>query len=865
MTISRIWAVFLLGSVSAPALAIAQENPASSEIVSRDIATKETTPKAEKKPADSAVVEGEISSMSTDDIYRRLFGKDPAPIIAGNYVVIVDAINMGKIDFDPSSGSVSSEFVRSTIVPLLLPEPAAKLDTMLKAPKISFVDLKSMGIDVTFDRGQLALIVSIPMEIRSARRITINASSLRERVAVLKQADVSAYISVRGGFDIIENGPEDKGFSGFVSNIDIGANIKGISAYARLRYNDEAKRKFSRGDIRLTYDDVDRLIRYELGDLSIGRRPFQLAPRIAGIAAFREYRINPYFQYRTRGEHGFDIDASSRVEILVNGAPVRTIDLIAGRYLLSDLPLVSSATNDIELRITSASGEVRTLAFPAFTDIDLLQPGLTEFAANLGVPYKDRDGIRDYDDNDFNFLGFVRHGFTQNLTAGLSLEASRRLALLGSEISWASPIGTFNVNAAMDMRNAGLDSAKLEMRYAWRTADYRNGTSVDASIVLTGKEYKALDGLFSGGPVSTLLAQARVGTTLFEDLRIQVGGTYERVRDPQKGERWSVGSTLLKQFGPVSVGASLDYQRDRGRSEAIGRLSLFVPLGRGTLSSSYSSKDNAARIEYNRSASSGVGSFGYNFGGERRDGGDRQFARANYIGNRFELSAEQTRTSNRGPADIRSSIAFGTAIVMADGTFAISRPVTNSFAIVQNASDTKTKLAIEPRSTMGRKTLYSAYADVLGPGVIPDLPPYYIRPIEVEAPDAELGSGIGGEIFQLKPGFRSGYLLKVGEGGSSISALGVMLDRNGKPVALVAGEMREAGAPADSVPMQLFTNSSGRFFVEGLKPGKTYEALINVAGTPVRFSLTVPEDAKGIWKREEAFVLDTEIPDAKDD
>lgn len=852
MSITRICATFLLAGVSMPALAAGQEAPTSQGVV------EPASPDSENQSPENA----DAASMSTDDIYRRLFGKDPTPIAAGRYVVIVDALNSGPADIDPTNGWVSSEFARASIIPLLLPEPAAKLDTLLSGPKISFADLKTIGIDAAFDRGQLALIISIPMEMRSARRISINAPSSRGRIAFIPQADYSAYVSVRGGFDIVESGPEKHGFSGFVSRIDLGANIKGISAYARLRYDEDAKHKLTRGDTRLTYDDVGNMIRYELGDLSVGRRPFQLAPRIAGIAAFREYRINPYFQYRTRGEHGFDLDASSRVEILVNGAAVRTLELTAGRYLLSDLPLVSSATNDIELRITSASGEVRTLSFPAFTDIDLLEPGLTEFAANLGLPYRDRDGVRVYDDNDFNFLGFVRHGFSDTLTAGVSLEANKKIALIGGEVSWASPVGTFNVNASMDARNAGVDSSKLELRYAWRTTDVGRGTAIDASVVLTGAEYRALDDLFSGGPVSTVFAQARVGTTLFDDIRIQVGGTYERVRDPQKGERWSLGSALYKQIGPVSLGASVDYQRDRGRSETIGRVSLFVPIGRGTLSSNYSTKNNTARIEYNRSVSSGVGSFGYNLGAERRDGGDRQFARANYIGNRFELSAEQVRTASRGSSDIRSTIAFGTAIVMADGAIAISRPVSNSFAIIENASGEKTKLAIEPRATSGKKTLYSAYADALGPGVIPDLPPYYIRPIEIVAPDAELGSGIGGEIFQLKPGFRSGYRLKVGEGGSSVSALGVMLDRAGTPVALVAGELRETGAPADSIPLQLFTNSSGRFFVEGLKPGKSYEALVNVAGSPVRFSLSVPEDAKGIWKREEAFTLDTEVPHA---
>ena len=807
--------------------------------------------------AEATPAEEDPSTMSADEIFKKMFGKERPPVAAGKYAVIIDGMNAGIAQIDPSpEGWIETRYLKAVVFPLLLEDARAKVLPVLSGERTSFAALKSVGIEQNFDPGPLVMTLSIPMDMRSQRILPLNPPHVNASVEFVEQADISAYASFRGGFDVIEQSRSESGLTGFATDIDLGLNVKGIVAQARLRYEDGRNRKLSRGDVRLTYDDVSSLVRYELGDLSVNRRPFQVAPRIAGIAAYREYRINPYLDYRTSGEKAFELEISSRVEVFVNGAPVRTFSLGAGRYLLKDLPLVSSANNDVEIRITAATGEQRTIAFPAFTDIDLLETGRTEFALNVGVPYRDEDGVRVYDENKFNIMGFVRRGLSDTLTAGVSLEADNDLALVGGEISWASPIGTFNISGGMDVRRAGTSSSRLTAQYAWRDADYSRGRFVDAQIVLTGEDYRTLDGVLNGAP-SAIFARARAGQSLAEDLRLQISGSYERVRDPKAGERWSVGTTLFKQLGPVSLTGSLDYGQDRGKNELIGRLSLFVPLGRGTLSTSYATKDNVLRADYIRTVTAGAGSFGYNLGVERRDGANRQFARATYVGNRFDAAIQQSRTSTNGNVDIRTGVAFGTALVMADGAFGWSRPIVNSFAIVENAGG-EGKLAIEPRSGLGGGDVrYSAYADALGPGVVPDLPPYYERQIEAVAISKEQGAS-GGDIFHLKPGLRSGYRLKVGAGVGSVSTLGVLVGRNGAPLMMITGEARKVGAAEDSPPALLFTNASGRFFLEGMEAGQSYDIIASVNGEPVRFRLDVPKDVKGIWKPVDPITLDVE-------
>ena len=144
---------------------------------------------------------------------------------------------------------------------------------------------------------------------------------------------------------------------------------------------------------------------------------------------------------------------------------------------------------------------------------------------------------------------------------------------------------------------------------------------------------------------------------------------------------------------------------------------------------------------------------------------DRQFARVNYTGNRFEAEIEQLRTNGRlGQHDLRSSFSLGTALVMADGTFAISRPVSNSFAIIGvDRSASQFRIAVDPRRGFGStNTRYGAYSDAIGPAVLPNLPAYFDRSLEIDSPDAPAGTSVGGQVFMLRPGYRSGFRLSVG-------------------------------------------------------------------------------------------------------
>jgi len=387
-------------------------------------------------------------------------------------------------------------------------------------------------------------------------------------------------------------------------------------------------------------------------------------------------------------------------------------------------------------------------------------------------------------------------------------------------------------------------------------------------VILTGKNYRTLNQIFAGSFISTQ-ARFRIGQKISQDGRLNLFGGSDQYRNGQR-DSYYAGANYSHQLAFGSVSASAEYRRSDEGSGPVFRLALSIPLGRSSLTSSYTSEDNAARVEYNRLASVGANSFGFSAGAERRDGSDRQFGRASYVGNRFEASVQQTARNyfSDGDRDLRTEVTFGSALVMADGQFAISRPVRNSFAIFKaNEKAGDYQIAVEPRTGFGSsKTNYSAYSGALGPAVVTTITPYFNRSLQVDAPDAPAGTSLGGQVFSVNPGYRSGYSLEVGNA-RNVSLVGNMVDRNGDPLVFVTGLARDAALLEEDAGTQIFTNAKGRFFLEGVEAGRTYDITVTADGQNATEAVIIPEDVTGIYELKAvlAYDLDFEAEGEDDD
>lgn len=113
--------------------------------------------------------------------------------------------------------------------------------------------------------------------------------------------------------------------------------------------------------------------------------------------------------------------------------------------------------------------------------------------------------------------------------------------------------------------------------------------------------------------------------------------------------------------------------------------------------------------------------------------------------------------------------------------------------------------------------------------------------LDVEVHDLPVGYDAGASRIAVLPGARSGFAITIGSDAVN-SVLGTLGYADGEPVVLATGILRrieEGGA----YEQPFFTNRTGRFAAEKLKPG-TYRIIL--ADMDSGSTLTIPEDADGL-------------------
>lgn len=202
-----------------------------------------------------------------------------------------------------------------------------------------------------------------------------------------------------------------------------------------------------------------------------------------------------------------------------------------------------------------------------------------------------------------------------------------------------------------------------------------------------------------------------------------------------------------------------------------------------------------------------------------RDGRAQATGGLAYNGYRAEgsLRHDITARPDGDALESRSQILLGSAIVVADGQVALSRPVSGSFVVLPRHDNlSRRRIGINPSSVSeGEDGNFQARIDGLGPAVIPDSTPYMYRPVRIDTQSLPAGYDIGRDVYTVFPSYKSGTLLPVGNA-ENIFADGYLLHGDGRAVSLQGGVIvRQDNGAAQ----EFFTNAEGRFRVSRLAPG----------------------------------------------
>ena len=738
--------------------------------------------------------------------------------------------------------SFPTERVLQVLEPIIAPDIMNALRSNFAGkPTVGPGDFASVGIVVTYDPQTLELHFDIPVEKRASRNVSVSALDRQSLGDFVRPARFSAYLNVRGSVDLNEDGGNN-GFDNPVFLLNGAVRLNGpVFESDAIWSPGNTGVDFQRLGSRMVYDDTEHLVRFTAGDLDTQGRGFQSAPDIAGISIFRSYSVlNPQQVIRPRGDRTFTLARQSTVEVYVNGQQVRRLQLGPGNYNLRDFPFAQGG-NDIRLNVLDDTGRTETLRFNLFLDQTQLGKGLSEFGLYAGV--KAPLGLHGpvYSDQ-WIASGFYRRGISDRVTFGANFQADDQIQMAGIEAVFGTEIGTLGTQAAYSHTVGFGDGWALQATFQ-RLLQHRDGQSDSFNLFAETRSRRF-------APVTFFLAD--------NQYEYELGGGYSHAFNPNfymgANARFSKGRGINAdvhnysltggwRLSPIaSLTAEARYSEDAGGHQFSGFLTLTVRLGRNSsIRSEYDSRDNRARISYQTLHGTGVGSYNLTADVERSDFGSNVALNASYFGNRAELGISHFGSFNGDFGDSssqRTNFRIGTSFAIADGVASIGRPIYDSFAVVKPHKSLKGADVVVDPNPYG----YTASSGTLGVATMPSLSSYSDRTITVDVANAPAGIDIGQGSYKLFPPYRSGYVLEVGSD-YHMTALGVMRDVDGQPVALVAGKATELAHP-ERPPVTLFTNRQGRFGATGLAPGQWRIEMLDARNSV--YIITIPADAEGV-------------------
>ena len=128
----------------------------------------------------------------------------------------------------------------------------------------------------------------------------------------------------------------------------------------------------------------DKLITVSAGDILTGALSWTRSTRLGGLQIGTNFDLQPYRSTTPLPLFFGEATLPSVVELYVNGLKQYSGDVPAGPFELNTAPSFSGA-GTAQLVVTDALGQSSILNFSLYDVHRLLQPGLTDWSAELGV------------------------------------------------------------------------------------------------------------------------------------------------------------------------------------------------------------------------------------------------------------------------------------------------------------------------------------------------------------------------------------------------------------------------------------------------------------------------------------------------
>lgn len=807
-----------------------------------------------------AAPQKQVSQEELNAIYLRVFGKKQPTLP-------VEMLTDLKIN-DQSSRKIRVQTNTKKITHIQRSVLLAKLKKYLKKniyrklknaagnkQWFSSGDLARAGISISYNIMGLNAELKIRKSSMNRRmRSILSAGAGRHKIIpenLLSPADISAYVNFSS--NVSYNHQAIKRKTQLNLRAASAVNVKGFVLENQFTFQVGRKRgnkynNLRRDYTRLVFDDPDNKLRYKFGDINTRGRNFQDYFQIGGIQISKESIWSHSNETRPQGNYSFVLDSDSEVEIYQDGKLKRTIHLQAGIHTLEEIR--ANAGNQIRLRIKNEFGRRYIKTFNRFSDSRLLKPGYARYGLSLGVPAKRNNKNIHYEVGRKISSAYYQLGVSENLTVGFDIQTDGKSHLLGADAIKAMALGNLSVGVGYSRSRNGRSGQAIRVQLDSRYNRLSN-RSINWSISAEhfSKNFKSVR-LGSDNTENSYQQSVKkkinfsLSKTLSKKLNASLNLNHTNYYDNRSSQYATLG--LNHRFSKkVSFSIYGSHSKDQGRKKENSiNLGLNVQLGKSasgryrSINTRYNTHSQALQTSYNIGAKGFYGRDSLN-GYIRLDSRKKQKSLSTnirYRDPRFDLNASHRSYLNQSNKKTSQTTYanLNTAIAFADGAFALSRPINDSFAILQQPKGLKYPMAASRgKNLFNRKSnnlhdlpnYYNSLMLANRPAVIGNLSSYRVQHISIDSAVLPEGLDPNATEFDVMPDYKSGYRVKVG--GDKQTSFGArVLNFTGKPLALEGGRLVRK-SDLEEKEVLFFTDKNGVMKVPFITPGEYVFELFN--------------------------------------
>lgn len=687
--------------------------------------------------------------------------------------------------------------------------------------------LEKSGFEVNFDLSDFSLTITAPLNLTRPQAVSLESAP--RGLQASKVANLSGFINLYSSYLYQQNNNTETNEKQLAGRAEMVLNWRGWVIENELEYlsDDTAmSSNIKRLGTRLVHDLPLKGMRISVGDNYSSGSYFQSTARILGVSLAHDFSLVSNRVIRPSASRSFTLESPSSVEVLVDDRIIQRLNLTAGIYSLSDIPL-NEGNNSISLRITDIAGVVRYVNFDVTTGLDLFAEGQLEYGVHIGVPSTLTEQLN-YDNDSPLISSYVDYGISPSWTIGLTAQADKYIQQAGFKGIHAADIGQFAFENAVSFGD-GIGHA---YRLVYSSFRDHSELSQDFSV---GYEYATKNfrvvgyrpSLQSEARLREHFIQANYSFSYRSTSQVSVFANLSRAHQQTKFDKslgLNISGELIDNNWRYSLGGQWD---EIGSNTDWGlRLSLTYKFGNDQrLKLSHQSRRNKTRLEYTQDANQRyVGAFSMRAGIEHNDEKEALFdLNTQYNANRFLASVDHAsfyEQLNANSAYHQSRVSLATSLAFAEKDWAIGKPIYDSFALIKPHSSLKDK-----KITLGHyKGQYRANNADFDTILVSDISSYNNSAISVDVEGLEPGYDLGSGLVVFFPSYRSGHNVMIGTA-ANISVIATLLDEQQQPLVLQVG-VAVCTSDKNNAEHKFFTNKSGRFALTGLAPC-TYKVTLN--------------------------------------